>query len=103
LLSPFCVFINYINIPFLQSIVLIISGSSFSSSSPILVAISRISESEGGEKITDGEQPDVKTQLNPTEIRDQYKKTMREKGLTAATNLIKDLKQQGKVPSNFKL
>lgn len=60
-------------------------------------------ESEGGEKITDGEQPDVKTQLNPTEIRDQYKKTMREKGLTAATNLIKDLKQQGKVPSNFKL
>ena len=60
-------------------------------------------ESDGGEKITDGEQPDVKTQLNPTEIRDQYKKTMREKGLTAATNLIKDLKQQGKVPSNFKL
>ena len=54
-------------------------------------------------KVEDGAENQEEEVLTAVHIRDTYKKTMREKGLVAASIYIKDLSQKGKLPKHFKV
>ena len=54
-------------------------------------------------KVEDGTEEEKEEVLTVVQIRDTYKKTMREKGLVAASIYIKDLSQKGKLPKHFKV
>ena len=54
-------------------------------------------------KVEDGAEDQGEEVLTAVQIRDTYKKTMREKGLVAASIYIKDLSQKGKLPKHFKV
>ena len=58
---------------------------------------------DGTVKVEDGTEEEKEEVLTVVQIRDTYKKTMREKGLVAASIYIKDLSQKGKLPKHFKV